>query len=164
MNMTTRPPLAAVYCYLLAGLFTLFGVIVIAAGVFDAVNALIPGLPREYASFMRAQLVFVGFVQLLGAAGFVAMGAVIHDIRRIAENTASIVSNQTIGALSPPRQGFAGLKSEAVFFYFEKDVEHGPVSKIELAALIGSGRVNPFQRIEKSVGGIRQPFEKRDLE
>lgn len=92
------------------------------------------------------------------------MAAVIHDIRRIAENTASIVSNQTIGALSPPRQSFAGLKSEAVFFYFEKGVEHGPVTQSELTALIRSGQVNVFQRIEKSVGGVRQPFETRDLE
>ena len=162
--MKTSPPLAAVYFYLLAGLFALLGVIVIiAAGVFDAGHALIPGLPREYASIMRTQLVFVGFVQLLVAAGFAAMGAVVHDIRRIAENTASIASNQMTGVLSPPSQGFAGPRSEAVFFYFEKGVEHGPVSKIELAALIGSGRVNPFQRIEKSVGGIRLPFEQSDL-
>jgi hypothetical protein len=53
---------------------------------------------------------------------------------------------------------------EAVFFYFEKSVEHGPLSRSELAALIRSNHVSPFQRIEKSVGGVRQPFESRDLE
>ena len=38
-----------------------------------------------------------------------------------------------------------------MFYYFEKGVEHGPVSKAELSALIRSSQVNIFQRIETSI-------------
>jgi hypothetical protein len=89
---------------------------------------------------------------------------VVHDIRRIAENTSAIAANQGNASLSLPAPWSAASKAEAVFFYFEKTVEHGPVSRSELAALIRSNRVSPFQRIEKSVGGVRQPFDTRELE
>lgn len=165
--MRTRTPLAAIYCYVVAVLVGLSGIITVFIGLVGAgtaISAPSGGPFAGIAGLFGVSIVYAGCVQLLIAGGLVAAGLVVHDIRRIAENTSAIAANQGNASLSLPAPWSAASKAEAVFFYFEKTVEHGPVSRSELAALIRSNRVSPFQRIEKSVGGVRQPFDTRELE
>ena len=133
--MPTRSPLATIYCYVIAGLFAAIGIITILSGVIGAGTAPSSGLSREFAELLGTSFVYIGFSQLLVAGGFVAAGLVVHDIRRIAENTSAIASNQGNAGLSPPSYSRGTPNVEAVFFYFEK-----------------------------SVGGVRQSFEMSDLE
>ena len=162
--MNTRPPLASLFFYALAALTALYSLVVIAGGIFGTGVPIGPGLGGELVKLVRGAVVLIGLGYLVSAGGLVAVGAVIHDIRRIAENTAVMASRKPLTASTFPFGSFqSGAKDEPVFFYFEEGVERGPISKTDLAALIGSGRVNPFQRIEKSVGGVRRPFEQSDL-
>ena len=110
-------------------------------------------------------MILAGLIQLVPAAVLAAMGFMAHDVHRIAENTARNVTVDRLAAfqteagnLLPKRRG------PVAFFYFEKDVERGPVSGAELSAMIRSGQVNVFQRIETSDGGIRRLFDMSDLE
>jgi hypothetical protein len=163
-TMFTRPPLAAIYCYVLAALAGTVAIVTMGTGLLGSVISSGKNDPFHLNGLIGQSFLLVGFVQLLAAGGFAAAGAVIHDIRRIAENTSAIAARREDAASSSFSRGSMAQTAEPVFFYFEKSVEHGPLSKLELAALIRSNQVSPFQRIEKSVNGIRQTFEMRDLE
>jgi len=162
--MPNRLPLAAVFFYVMAVLFALVGVLMVLAGLIGAGAASMSGPSHGIAGLLGSSLILTGLGPLISAGFFAAMGAVVHDIRRIAENTSSFATHHGNAAFLPPRPGPMAPKVEPVFFYFEKGVEHGPVSRGQLSALIHAGQVNVFQRIEKSVGGVRQPFEIRDLD
>jgi hypothetical protein len=164
MSIFNRLPLAAIYFYVAAGLVGLLGIGTMGFGLLGAAFSSRANDPLHVGTLMGGSFLMVGFSQLIVAGGLAAIGAVVHDIRRIAENTSAIAAHRGNAGFSLPSYSTGTPKVEAVFFYFEKSVEHGPLSRSELAALIRSNHVSPFQRIEKSVGGVRQPFESRDLE
>ncbi len=106
-----------------------------------------------------------GLIQLVPAALLAAMGFMAHDVHRIAENTArGVTASQLVAFQGQVGRSLSTRSGADAFFYYEKDVEHGPVSKAELSALIRTGQVNVFQRIEASAAGGRRPFEMADLE
>ena len=110
-------------------------------------------------------MILGGLIQLVPAAVLGALGFMAHDVHRIAENTArSVTAGQLVAFQSQAGRHLPARVGPDAFFYFEKDVERGPVSKTELAALIRTGQINVFQRIETSVAGGRRPFEMSDLE
>jgi len=163
--MPTRPPAAAIYCYAIAALVGLLSVVVIVAGIFGAGSKITFAMFGVAVPSADTYLIGSGLFDLMMAGFLAAAGAVIHDIRRIAENTApSVVAGRLAEALAAGRSSAPAAAGPVVFYYFEKGVEHGPVSKEQLAALIRSSQVNVFQRIETSIGGIRRPFELSDLE
>jgi len=163
--MSTRAPVAAIIFYVLAGLWALVAIGLMGLGLLGAVLSAGSKDPFHVGGLMGGSMVVAGLIQLVPAAFLAAMGFMAHDVRRIAENTARCVTVDELAAFqtgagrSVPARG-----GPAAFFYFEKGVEHGPVSASELSALIRSGQVNVFQRIETSVGGDRRPFEMADLE
>ena len=163
--MSTRPPAAAIYCYAIAALVGLLSVVIIGAGIFGAGSKITFDMIGVAIPAADTYLIWGGVFDLIGAGFLAAAGAVIHDIRRIAENTApNVVAGRLAEALAAGRPSAPAATGPIVFYYFEKGVEHGPVSKEQLAALIRSSQVNVFQRIETSIGGVRRPFEMRDLE
>jgi hypothetical protein len=162
--MTPRPPFAAVIFYAVAGLVGLFGLGTIILGVLGAVFASGAGDALHVGAFMGGSLVMLGLVPLLYGILMVAFGLIAHDIHRIAWNTESLMRTQRMAMVDvSDRLGPSPTVEPVAFFYFERGVEHGPVSRAGLSGLIQSGRVNVFQRIETKIGDIRRPFEMRDL-
>lgn len=163
--MRTRPPIAAIFCYAIAALLGLMGVLAVMAGIFGAGSKVTFEMVGVAIPSADTYLIGCGLFYVVTAGFLAAAGAVIHDIRRIAENTApSVVAGRLAESMAAGRTSAPASAGPVVFYYFEKGVEHGPVSKAELAALIRSSQVNIFQRIETSIGGVRRPFEMRDLE
>ncbi len=161
--MTKRPPWAAIWFYTLAVVLAIVGVITICVGLLGSAAATNARDPLQFGQLLGGSLVVFGLGEIFGAVGIAAVGVIAHDIHRIQENTARTAAALEAGG-STPMAPPAAARGPAVFFYFEKGIERGPVSGAELSALIRTSQVNVFQRIETSVGGVRRPFEMADLE
>lgn len=163
--MSTRAPLAAIIFYSLAGLWGLVAIGMIGLGLLGVVSSSGNRGPIDVGGIFGGSMMLIGLVQLAPAAVWAALGFMAHDIHRIAENTARCVTVDQLAAFQAGAgRSLPARSGPAAFFYFEKDVEHGPVSAAQLSALIRSGQINVFQRIETSIGGVRRPFEMADLE
>ncbi len=119
-------------------------------------------------------MLFEGIATFLGllipAGGFAVVGAVIHDIRRIAVNTSEETLSGLVAAAvgrakgAATNLGYTGGPAPSIsFYYVQNGTEHGPVSQSRMTELLRSKRVTPFQKIERSVNGVREPFDPREL-
>jgi hypothetical protein len=166
--MNTPPPLAARFFYALA---TVSGMLAFAFLLIALYGAdLAETEDWYYLSALTGFWGIVASVEALLAAGFLAaIGAVIHDVRRIAENTSAETLADTFSAAlarAPQHQAILEAPDPAAkveYFYFVGDVEHGPVTRARIRDLIRTKRLTSSQRIERSIDGAREACDPRDF-
>lgn len=162
--MDTPPPLAARFFYAVATVLAFAGAAVLLIALFGDRWVLAQDSYALEALLGTAGLVYA-ILMLLGAAGFGAFAAVIHDIRRIAVNTAPETfassadsdDDQSHTPVRPTR--VAAPHVNAAYYYVYDGSEHGPVNHARMTRLVRTKGVRAFTRIERSIDGVREAVD-----
>jgi len=162
--MDIPPPPAARFFQAIATVMALAGMAVLLIALFGtrwvlaqdsyALEALL-GIPG----------VIYAIILLLGAGCFAAFAAVIHDIRRIAVNTApERLPSDDFESDTPTRPSRrAAPHLNASYYYVEDGNEHGPVNHARMARLLRTKGEDAFTRIEREIDGVREAVDPREF-
>lgn len=162
--MDTPPPLAARFFYAIATVLLFAGVAVLLIAFFGTRWVLEQNWPALEALLGIAGVIN-GILLLLGAGCCGALAAVIHDIRRIAVNTAaeSLPTSEfeTDRPVRPTRK--AAPHVNAAYYYVQDGTEHGPVNHSRMARLLRTRGEDAFSRIERETDGVREAVDPREF-